>query len=309
MPHTLAFAPFRNTGPVRPTPRRAGSRQTLPSPLRSLILVGLLPWVGACGDLDTGPAVQLQGEDPVVSLHFSDRLPTFAGLVEAWAPTPGLAELSDSWRSSWETHPDEGATERREIIEAASAILVTSVPARTLDEAFRQVDEAIRGAESVLGASLTPSGAGGAPPSGAPDAADELDALDPATRYAALEGSLVEAARHRDQAAEARRVGDAEAQLRHTLLASDRLRATTAEPLALVFIEQAEAELRRISGAATYPSTTRQRARRLLDGAREALDTGEPALALQRAWYAAGLLRAAESLDSFVPDTEIEELR
>jgi hypothetical protein len=253
-----------------------------------MLWIGVLLPTAGCGDLETGPPVQLRGEDPIVSLHFSDRLPTFPALVEDWGGGLGLESMAEAWRDSWERDPDPAARERREIVEVGAAVLADALPRSSIDQAFRQVDEAIRGAEAALGASLAPD-----------------------STPAALKGlasPLVEAARHRDLASEARTAGDVEAQLRHTLLASDRLRATTADALALVFIEQASVELRRISDSDPYPSMTRQRAERLLDGAREALDTGNPTLALQRAWYAAGLLRAPGAMDG-VPDHEKQENR
>ncbi len=230
-----------------------------------------------------------------MSLHFSDRLPTFAGLVESWGAGLGLETMASTWRESWDRDLAPGGRERKEIVEAASALLVGALPRASLDQAFRQVDEAIRGAEDALGASLA-AGSSGASSGSPPPAFQELS------------GPLIDAARYRDMAAEARARGDAESQLRHTLLASDLLRATTADALARVFMDQAAAELRRISASDPYPSVTRERADRLLAGAREALDTGNPALALQRAWYALGLLRASEALDP-VPDHETQENR
>jgi hypothetical protein len=239
--------------------------------------------------------VQVRGEDPIVSLHFSDRLPTFPSLVESWGGGMGLEPMAEAWRDSWERDPDPAARERSEIVQAGAALLVDAVPRASIDHAFRQVDEAIRGAEAALGATLAPAPAEGV----ANPSPGGLEGL---------ASPLIEAARHRDLAAAARSEGDLEGQLRHTLLASDRLRATTADALALVFIEQASVDLRRISASDPYPSVTRQRAGRLLDGAREALETGNPTLALQRAWYAAGLLRASEALDG-APDHEKQENR
>ncbi len=236
-----------------------------------------------CGDLDTGPAVELRSEDPVVSLHFSDRLPTFPALVERWAPGLGLDRLAEEWQASWEDSEIGGPRARRAVIETGTGILVDAVPNTALQQAFRQVDEAIGAAEEVLGTRL-----GSERGAGHPD----------------LAGPVVEAAVHRDRAREARESGDREAQLRHTLLAADLLRGTTAEPLALLFIEQAELELRRISDLDPYPSVTRDRAARLLVGAREALETGNPALGLQRAWYAVGLLKGSDHLDGPPGGTE-----
>ncbi|TVP42115.1 MAG: hypothetical protein EA350_17465 [Gemmatimonadales bacterium] len=245
------------------------------------LLVLSLLWVSGCGDLDTGPSVELLDDDPMVSLHFSDRLPTLPALIERWAPGRGLAPFVDAWQGSWELPAARGEPARRDAVEGALPLMMDVVPRTALDEAFRQVDNAIRGAEEALGASLS-------------------------SRTGSLEltSSLGLAARHRDAARSARESGNDLTQLRHLLLASDALRSTTAGPLAVAFVEQAEVELRRIQGSETYPPVTRQRAERLLEGAREALDVGQPALALQRAWYALGLLRAGESMDTRTPDRD-----
>jgi hypothetical protein len=261
--------------PISSPARGSGARKGAGS-LRAALLAGVLVPLWGCGDLDTGPPVELRSEDPVVSLHFSDRLPTFAALVERWAPQPGLERLSEEWQTSWEEAESGGPAARRAVVEAGSALLVDAVPNTALNEAFRQVDEAIAAAEEVLGARI---------------------ASDVREGHPELTGPVVEAARHRDQALQARTVGDREVQLRHTLLAADLLRGTTAEPLALLFIEQGELELRRISELDPYPSVTRDRARRLLLGAREAIETGNPVLGLQRAWYAVGLLKGADPRD------------
>jgi hypothetical protein len=235
-----------------------------------LALSGSLALPG-CGDLESGAPVELRSEDPVASFHLNTRLPTFGEMVKEWGTASGLQGLTSEWQSSWELEAAQGTRARREAVEAGAAILAPSIPRSALDQGLREVDEALRGAEAALGAALTEH----------PD----------------LTAPLVEAARHRDLAREARDAGDSEALLRHTLLASDLILSTTAEPLALLFIERARAELRRLSADDPYPSVTRERAERLLVGAREALDTGEPALALQRAWYAVGLLRSTERLD------------
>lgn len=248
-------------------------------------LVALLLLVSACGDLDTSPSVELLDDDPVVSLHFSERLPTLSALVERWAPGRGLTPFVTAWQDAWELPAAEGERARRDAVEGALPLMVDFVPRTALDEAFRQVDDAIRGAEEALGASLS---RGSGPPG--------------------LSTSLGMAAHHRDEARVARDSGDASTQLRHLLLASDALRSTTAGPLALAFVEQAEVELRRIRASQTYPPVTRQRAERLLDGAREALDVGQPTLALQRAWYALGLLRAGEAMDTRIPDADDADL-
>jgi len=276
-----------------PTPLLPGLRSRLPTERRrpcvpgapGLFLVALLA-LGGCGDLEMGPAVAVGSEDPVVSLHFSERLPTLPALAERWAPEMGLEPILASWHASWELSPEKGVSLRQDAVEAAVRIMEDAVPRSALDRAYRQVDEAIRAAEEALGTPFAP----------------DSPASRPAGDLVLLTGPLATAAEHRDRARDARERGEGAAQLRHLLLASDALRSTTAEVLARVFIEQGEASLRRISESDAYAQVTVERAERLLTGAREALDVGQATLGLQRAWYAVGLLRASESLGGRDPD-------
>ena len=258
----------------------------VPLPRVPVALFGFLVVLAGCGDLDTGPVVAAGSEDPVVSLHFSERLPTLPALAERWAPGMGLEPLLASWDASWELSADRGEPLRRDAVEAAVRVMEDVVPRTALDQAFRQVDEAIRAAEEALGTSLTTEAAG------AREAEDRL----------LVTGPLATAAEHRERARAARESGEAGDQLRHLLLASDALRSTTAEALALVFIEQADVSLRRISESDPYAQVTVERVERLLAGAREALATGQSTLALQRAWYAVGLLRASDAFGGRDPD-------
>lgn len=262
------------------------SPSRLPRRRAEVALFGFLMVLVGCGDLDTGPVVAAGTEDPVVSLHFSERLPTLPALAERWAPGLGLEPILASWNSSWELSADRGEPLRRDAVEAAVRVMEDVVPRTALDQAYRQVDEAIRAAEEALGTSLTTEAAG------AREAEDRF----------LVTGPLATAAEHRERARAAREAGEAGDQLRHLLLASDALRSTTAEALALVFIEQADVSLRRISESDPYAQVTVERVERLLAGAREALDTGQSTLALQRAWYAVGLLRASDALGGRDPD-------
>lgn len=244
----------------------------------SAALLGVL-W--GCGDLDTGPSVELRLEEPVANLHFSRELPSPPALLARWGPPgEGLDPWLQQWEQSWELPPSEGATSRAEALEVLVPLVISEIPLSTLNEAYRKVEEALRAAEEALGTSLR-----------------SVVERTPASDDVGLEGPMLMALRHQEAAREARERGDATRLLLHTLHAADALRATTAGPLAQLFVAQAERELRRISGDDTYPDVTRDRAARLVAGAREALATGDPGLALQRAWYAVGLLRASELLD------------
>ncbi len=258
----------------------------------------MLPALAGCGDLDTGPSVEIRADEPVANLHFREPLPSLESLASRWAPHEGLDLWLSRWQQSWDRPGPEGVAERREAVEVVSGILAASLPASEVNEAFRRVDDALRGAEALLGASL-----GGEDPSSSEAAAAiPWDEAYPGSPDDPLGGSLHRAAAHRDQAAAAHERRDGEGRLLHVLLAADELRGTTAGPLARTLVAQAESELRRFSRDGSYPEVTRVRAERLLQGAQEALAVGQPALALQRAWYALGLVRVLEDLDE-IPGT------
>jgi hypothetical protein len=257
--------------------------------LRAAVGLGGRAALGGCGDLDTGPAVAVGSEDPVVSLHFSERLPSLPSLAERWAPGLGLEPILASWH----------------------ALLGVVGRSRRADSSgggrCRRRDHGRRGSPDGAGPGLSAGGRSDSCGRGGPGnllrrgfvgVAGEREAGD----LLLLSGPLATAAEHRDRARAAREAGDAESLLRHLLLASDALRSTTAEALALVFIEQADVGLRRISESDAYAQVTVERVERLLSGAREALDVGQAPLALQRAWYAVGLLRASEALGGVDPD-------
>lgn len=279
-------------------PRRRVSRASL-VPVLAVILLSL----AGCGDLDTGPAVEIRADEPVANLHFRAPLPSVESLASQWAPHEGLDAWLARWQESWDRPGPEGVAERREAVEVVSGVLAASVPPSALNEAFRRVDDALRDAEALLGAPLgsprAPSHESLEPTS--PDAERTLQLLEEATPGSPddpLGGSLHRAAEHRDLAAKSQARGDEAARLLHTLLAADELRGTTAGPLARTLVAQTEAELRRFSRDESYPEVTKARAERLLQGAHEALAVDQPALALQRAWYALGLVRVLNDLDT-----------
>jgi hypothetical protein len=238
-------------------------------------MIGVL-W--GCGDLDTAPQVQLRGADPVVSLFFSGELQVLPYWVDRWGAGLGLEGLVESWHASWDDPSEAGRSLRETVIRAAVPSLAPVIPRTALDPAVERLRGTLRAAEEALGAPIA-----------------EWSHL---PIHASMEGTLVEAAGHLEKAEAA---GDPALRLLHLLLASDLLRSTTAESLARVFIAQASESLRRIAARPTYSELSAARADRLIQGASEALETGEPFLALQRAWYALGLLRAEDELERLAP--------
>ncbi len=101
---------------------------------------------------------------------------------------------------------------------------------------------------------------------------------------------LARAREEREQATRALEVGDRTGAIRHLLEASDVLWHLTPERVATWLVVEAEAGLRRNGDDGAYTQETRERAQRLLAGARKALDDGASVRALERAWYAVQLL-------------------
>jgi hypothetical protein len=226
--------------------------------------VVVLVLLGACGDLEVQDSVELIGGSPVPALRLTRELPSIPALVDQWDSSGALRPVSDAWQRSWDDGSPEGARIRNEARVAVSAVLGPAVPDRIRTGLLRALDETIREATALLGVSLT-----------------EKDALTLPLSQAALA---------RDEALEAESAGDPVRALERALLASDLLRATTAESIARLLIAEVEGILRRIPEFDPYREEDRVRAERLLAGAREALRAGEFALALRRAWYALGLV-------------------
>ena len=122
---------------------------------------------------------------------------------------------------------------------------------------------------------------------------------------ATLEGPVGDANRAGAKALSALGAGDRAAALRWALESSDHLRRATPDILARTLIKETEEALRIVDegfalssterGFGSDPSLELARARihRLLQGAQDALEGGDSARALRRAWYAMGLLTSS----------------
>lgn len=251
-------------------PRTA--RASVPRPLRSisgaaaaaflLLPAGLLT---GCGDLEPIPRIEVETEEPVPSLRFADRLPSLASVSRRWAPDMPLDDVLSRWEASWRAHGDEAALARQEAVRAASGPLVLALPDGEVDRVVTAVADALDDVQRALGGSPSPE---------------------------ALEGVLSAAAEASVRSRRALGSGDLADALSGALIAADHLRSASPASLGLAMVREAEAELRMNSVSRSYSEVTKLRVERLLAGAREALDNGDDAIALRRAWYALGLVRA-----------------
>lgn len=275
--------PLRRTRPVMvsmtcpgPTARSTSAR---PLPVFGALL-GVLFLGAGCGDLDSGALVAVETDSPVPTLHLGRDLPSLPGLVDQWGRQLPLAELEALWTDSWALPEEEGLRIRSEAVQALVLVLEPRLDEKELEGEVRRVREALAG---VSGA---------------------LDGLE----LASLDGPVADAGQAGARASSALEAGDRAAALRWALEASDHLRRATPEVLAQALIRETEEALEalegrrsppsasptgRNSGAGPYSEVTRDRVHRLLLGARDALDGGDPARALRRAWYAVGLLESS----------------
>ncbi|TVR57047.1 MAG: hypothetical protein EA421_01730 [Gemmatimonadales bacterium] len=275
--------PLRRTRPVvvsvtcpGPNARFTSAR---PLPLFGALL-GVLFLGAGCGDLDSGTLVAVETDSPVPTLHLGRDLPSLPGLVDQWGRQLPLAELEALWTDSWALPEEEGLRIRAEAVQALVLVLEPRLDEKELEGEVRRVREALAG---VSGA---------------------LDGLE----LASLDGPVADAGQAGARASAALQAGDRAGALRWALEASDHLRRATPEVLALALIRETEEALKvlershsnpstsatgRNSGAETYSEVTRARIHRLLLGARDALEEGDPARALRRAWYAVGLLESS----------------
>jgi hypothetical protein len=234
--------------------------------------------------------VAVEAEAPVPTLHLGSELPSVPGLLAQWGAGLSLEDVEARWTRSWTLPEAEGRTMRSEAVQALALVLEARIATRDLEAEVHRVEKALeRISIAVEGREL-----------------------------GTLEGPVADASRAAERAASALERGDRAGSLRWSLEASDHLRRATPEVLARTLIREAEALLEsareesaheasapeavgeavekaqpgRNPTAASYSEETRDRVRRLLVGAKDALDSGEPARALRRAWYAVGLLHA-----------------
>jgi len=249
-------------------PAETPFRRRLATPLSGVACALAILLSGACRDSPTDPVALMVDEETRQALSGESGLPSLTSVGErAREGDPGISAArldrwSGAWQASWLAAPDEGARARSRIYERAAGPLARALGAEGVRET---VDGTGRVVATVWGADL----------SGLPERYRER------TRRAR---ARIVAAR---EALEEGR--DAEA-LRGALEAGDLLRAVSPRIVARSMVERAEEARRRIPEISTYSKREKERIARLVRNARHALETGEPGLAIQRAFYACQLL-------------------
>lgn len=239
--------------PIRP-------RNPVPAGIVALVLLS----ASGCADASSDPTAVLMAEETQAALQVTGDLPSVPELGERY----GVAESTtregvDRWIESWGAPERDGSRLRNEAYALVAPELAAAMPDPALAGFLRDVDVAVTAAEAL----------GRERPLPVPVGARVQDAR------ALVDDAFRETER-----------GDRETGLRRALAAADRLRSLMPERVALRLVERAEGALRRNAGPDSYTPTELRRADRLIRGARQALDSGDLARAVRRAFYACQIL-------------------
>lgn len=242
---------------------------------RVLAFVALAGGLCACGDAPSEPETLLVARETQAALQVSEALPTLPRLVAradsaASGTGPVLEDAVALWLDGRASLDDDGLALSEEAYGLAAPELARVLGPEELGVALRDLEEWIYLARSLVGMD------------------DRLD----------LRATVEAGAALTRQAAELAESGDSTAAYQTLLRAADRLHATTPWAVSGRLIRSVEADLEkrgithldRNPAPADERAVTLARVQRLLDGAREARDGGDAALALQRAFYAGRLL-------------------
>lgn len=217
--------------------------------------------------------------ETVPSLSLAGPLPELAEMIPADVSDDALKAAVDAWSASWDKPDGEEARARAR--ETVAEHLARVMDERAVEEAFRP----LLWMETEVG---------------------DLDALP-----AALVVPLERARRLTMEAGQARRDGDLELALAKGLAAADHYRSVTPEAVARSMVMRAERRVAEESARVVAPTegaapaesldpetkakvspaaAVLERAEHLVGGARRALDGGDFAQAIQRAFYAVQVL-------------------
>jgi hypothetical protein len=239
--------------------------RTMPVPLPAagrlgVVLVLLLsPWLAACEDAPTDPLTGLVAEESHAALALGVDLPSpvsMAGSLE------GIDQEVATWRASWEVETELGMAARDPLYLPLARALAGELQEEDLGPLTSRLDDGLVWAR-------------GLPLQGLPDhiAAQITTALAlGAAARAALES------------------GDRIRAIERLLRGADALRMTGPPAVAGALVAKAENLLGRVSEDDPYTDQDLERVRRLVRGGRYALEKGDWARAIRRAYYATGIL-------------------
>ncbi len=221
--------------------------------------------LSGCHDSPTDPLASLVTAETAPALDIDIALPSLPDLAARTRTEAALAVPVVRWSDSWSAdgQRDGQKAARRVAVHEAAPVLADALGSSGVGDAVMSVDQAVMALDGLT----------------------ELPAV--------LEPVVAEVREESRQAREALRAGRNAWALEQALLASDQLRAVAPEAVARALVTRGEAALA-VTDSSAEPTVEWSRGRRLLEGARQALDQGDFPRAVERAFYACQLLSAAE---------------
>jgi hypothetical protein len=242
--------------------------------------------LSACHDFSSDPLSVTLTEQTRSVLAAEASLPSLPALVQATNATGEAEAAAESWSRSWEMEVEEGRPVRMRASAAGAELLASSVGGPGIQEAVHSVGETLDAA-AALKTSLLADG---------------------------IAETLAQARSEHTRAVAALSAGREGEALGAALLAADLIREVGPESVSRLFLSRAEARLEALSGeeleapamaavaeqilgngddpepAQDPQQVDLERARRLVRGARLAIEDGDWVRAIQRAYYACQVL-------------------
>lgn len=223
----------------------------------------------ACQDAASDPLALVMTQETRGALSLDVALPSLPELATRNHGGDGGSSMPprvDEWIGAWQASWLAPEPEARELRESVYAEVVPSLVRTLGPQGLRATVDDVRHAVDVVA---------GAEVAGLPTAYQE--------HVTEARSRAYDAVRHLDAGR------DREA-LRSALVAGDLLRSVSPGTVAETLVERAEEGHGRIPEVTTYSRRERDRIARLIRNARSAIEAGEYALAIQRAYYACRLL-------------------
>jgi hypothetical protein len=220
--------------------------------------------LSACQDVEGDPFAVAVAPETHGAILFSGRLASVPQLLAAEGLDAEGAAEADAWWESWTLGRGDGERLRSQIYPLAVGHLFPVLGQVGVRELIIRQGE-ILGAMETAAAVVTSE---------------------------AIQAALSKALRSHEEAVLESKRGDLENALLLALRSVDALWEVSPHQVAVGLLDRATEALRRIEPATTYSEEEMIRIRRLTNGAKEALDTGDYPRAIRRAYYACQLLGA-----------------